>query len=108
MVHSDSRHFELIDLSNISKPNCPLPDYPSEINYSPTRFVTFDDKAGLVRIVGGNSSSSDHSKNKCFTFDGLKWEEDMESPNDSYFNWNRIKSSSMFVVDIGWWIFECA
>ena len=96
-----------MDLSNISQPNCPLPDYPAHINYTSPRFVTFDEKAGLVRLVGGNSSSSDDSKNNCFTFDGLKWEEGMESPIDSYFNWNNDKSSSMFVPDIGWWILEC-
>ena len=100
-------NFELMDLSNISKPNCPLPDYPAHINYTDPRFVTFDEKARLVRLVGGNSSSSENSKNNCFTFDGLKWEEDMESPSDSYFNWNDNLSSSMFVADIGWWISEC-
>jgi hypothetical protein len=71
--------FELIDLSNSSKPNNPLPDYPLSENYSSDSvFMTCDEMAGLVRACGANNRNS----NKCFTFDGFKWEENMKSTHD--------------------------
>jgi hypothetical protein len=95
------KHFELIDLYDSNKPNCPLPDYPG---YEPA-FMTFDEEAGLVRGCGALLGDQGEGSNKCFTFDGFKWEENMESANYSYYG-RHFNGGSAKVPDIGWWIFE--
>ena len=92
-------HFELIDLSDSSKPNCPLPDYP--IPSVHPAFMTVDEEARLVRACG---SSAAGGSNKCFTFDGFRWEENMESTHEN--RYESLASVSTTVADIGWWIFE--
>ena len=106
-----TKHFELIDLSNSSKPNCPLPDYPHHVEHP--AFMTFDEKLGLVRACGGIMISTRNSTNRCFTFDGLKWES-MESTHYFYEgqtyelgNPTKYNFGSATVADIGWWIFQC-
>ena len=94
-------HFELIDLSDSSKPNCPLPDYP--IPSAHPAFMTFDEEARLVRACG---SSAAGGSNKCFTFDGFKWEENMESTRSSYSGDSGSGSAFLSYNFIGWWIFE--
>ena len=52
--------WELIDLSNSSVPNCPLPDYPFPIR-NPAA-VMFDDEAGVVRACGGYIPSKEEER----------------------------------------------
>ena len=52
--------WELIDLSNSSVPNCPLPDYPFPISYPAA--IMFDDEAGVVRACGGYIPSKEEER----------------------------------------------
>lgn len=66
----------------------------------------FDDDAGVVRACGGYIPSierggGDTYTNRCFTFDGFKWQENMPPSTEEHSS-----SSSFNVPDIGWWIFD--
>lgn len=94
--------WELIDLSNSSFPNCPLPDYPLPIKYPAA--VVFDERSEVVRACGGYIGHGGEPTTRCFTFDGSKWEENMKPSREEHSNSNYNSNSN--VPDIGWWIFQ--
>ena len=106
-ANANNFYWELIDLSNSSVPNCRLPDYPSPIPYPAA--VVFDEQAAVVRACGGPSGEGGGASNRCFTFDGFKWQENMDPSTEEhgyYQNGYLLKSSSIKVPEIGWWIFD--
>ena len=93
--------FELIDVRNSSGGDCTLPDYPFPIA-SPATMV-FDPQANLVRACGGYLPSlRSPYTNRCFTFDGFQWKEDIRLPTEGVY-----KAYSVIVPEVGWWIIAC-
>ena len=100
------KNFELLDLSttNATHGNCDLPEYPFPA--SETAAMIYDGEARLVRACGGViPSKNSHPTNRCFTFDGFQWREDMEHTQDAFFISDR--PESIIVPEMGWWILSC-
>ena len=101
------KNFELLDLStnNATNGNCNLPEYPFPV--SETAAMIYDEEARLVRACGGLIPSKiTHATNRCFTFDGFQWREDMEPIKDAFY-YSGSLPESFIVHDIGWWILSC-
>ena len=93
--------FELIDVRNSSEGDCTLPDYPFPIDFPAT--MVFDSQANLVRACGGRVPSlRSPYTNRCFTFDGFQWKEDITLPTEGVY-----KAYSVMVPEVGWWIIAC-